>query len=120
MFSSWMTSGRLCNGAQVTVAASMQAHQLVGLLAAMFSDPAPPPLVYLMYRQPLAMRVSRNLSSSFSGWERALRLAIVVPARPFSIHAAELASVATGRPSPLPPKLLKASSTCCWLPRARA
>jgi hypothetical protein len=91
MFSSWMTSGRLCNGAQVTVAAILQAHQLVGLLAAMFADPAP--AVHPMYRQPLAMRVSRNLSSSFSGWERALRLAVVVPAGPFSIRAAAARAV---------------------------
>jgi hypothetical protein len=88
-----------------------------GLLGGMFSAPGPP-LVYLMYRQPLAhARVQESLILFF-GIGAVLRLAIVVPAGQFSIGAVQLAaeaipvvffvtSVAAGRPLPLPPELLK-------------
>jgi uncharacterized protein len=89
-----------------------------GLLGGMFSAPGPP-LVYLMYRQPLAHARIRESLILFFGMGALLRLAIVVPAGHFSAQAIQLAaesipvvffvtSVAAGRPSPLPPKLLKA------------
>ena len=89
-----------------------------GLLGGMFSAPGPP-LVYLMYRQPLAhVRIQESLILFF-GMGALLRLAIVVPAGHFSIEAVQLTAesipvvffvttVAAGRPSPLPQKLLKA------------
>jgi hypothetical protein len=119
MFSSWMTSGRSCNGAQVTVAAILQAHQLVGLLAAMFADPAPPP-VYPMYRQPFGhARVQESLILFFGMGARAApgcrgaRRAVLDPRRRTGGRRRGPAAAAA-------PKLLKASSTCCWLPRTRA
>jgi uncharacterized protein len=89
-----------------------------GLLGGMFSAPGPP-LVYLMYRQPLAhARVQESLILFF-GMGALLRLAIVVPAGHFSMQAVQLAaeavpvvffvtSAAASRPPPLPPKILKA------------
>jgi uncharacterized protein len=89
-----------------------------GLLGGMFSAPGPP-LVYLMYRQPLAhARVQVSLVLFF-GIGALLRLIIMVPAGQFSTYAVELAaeaipvvflvtSVAAARPLPLSPKLLKA------------
>jgi uncharacterized protein len=86
-----------------------------GLLGGMFS----PPLVYLMYRQPLAhARVQVSLILVF-GIGALLRLIIMVLAGQFSIYVVQLAaeaipvvflvtSVAAARPLPLPPKLLKA------------
>jgi uncharacterized protein len=94
------------------------AGAISGLLGGMFSA-AGPPLVYLMYRQPLAhARVQESLILLF-GIGALLRLAIMVPAGQFSIYAIQLAaeaipvvffvtSVAAARPSPLPPRLLKA------------
>jgi len=92
---------------------------LSGLMGGMFSAPGPP-LVYLMYRQPLALaRVQESLVLLF-GIGALLRLAIVVPAGQFSLHAVRLAaesipvvvlvtSFAARRPPPLSPKLLKAA-----------
>ena len=89
-----------------------------GLLGGMFSA-AGPPLVYLMYRQPLAhARVQESLILFF-GMGALLRLAIVVPTGHFSAQAVGLAaesipvvffvtSAAARRPPPLRPKLLKA------------
>jgi uncharacterized membrane protein YfcA len=88
-----------------------------GLLGGMFSASGPP-LVYLMYRQPLAHARIQESLFLFFGMGALLRLAIVVPAGQFSMHAVRMAgeaipvvflitSVAAGRPSPLPPKRLK-------------
>ena len=88
-----------------------------GLLGGMFSAPGPP-LVYLMYRQPLAYARVQESLILFFGIIALLRLAIVVPAGQFSIDAVQLAaegipvvffvtSIAARRPPPLPPKLLK-------------
>jgi uncharacterized membrane protein YfcA len=91
---------------------------LSGLLGGMFAAPGPP-LVYLMYRQPLAhARVQESLILFF-GIVALLRLLIVVPAGQFSMRAALLTAesipvvflvtaFAAGRPPPLPPKLLRA------------
>jgi hypothetical protein len=89
-----------------------------GLLGGMFSAPGPP-LVYLMYRQPLAHARIQESLILFFGIGALLRLALVVPAGQFSIGAAQLAaesmpvvfvvtSFAASRPPPLPLKLLKA------------
>ncbi len=90
---------------------------LSGLLGGMFSAPGPP-LVYLMYRQPLShARVQESLIFFF-GMGALLRLVIVVPAGQFSIDALELAAeaipvaflvtwAAAGRPPPLPTHFLK-------------
>ncbi len=97
--------------------AFMLAGGISGLLGGMFSA-AGPPLVYLMYRQPLVhARVQESLILFF-GIGAVLRLAIVVPAGQFSAYAVQLAAeavpvalfvtfVAAGRPLPLPPKVLK-------------
>jgi uncharacterized protein len=89
-----------------------------GLLGGMFSAPGPP-LVYLMYRQPLAhSRVQVSLVLFF-GIGALLRLIIMVPAGQFSTYAVQLTAeaipvvflvtaVAAARPLPLSPKLLKA------------
>lgn len=89
-----------------------------GVLGGMFSAPGPP-LVYLMYRQPLAHARLQGSLILFFGIGALLRLAIMVPTGRFSIYAVQLAaeaipvvffvtSVAAARPAPLPPKLLKA------------
>jgi uncharacterized protein len=89
-----------------------------GLLGGMFSAPGPP-LVYLMYRQPLAHARIQESLILFFGMGGLLRLALVVPAGQFSIAAAQLAaeavpvafivtSFAASRPPPLPLGLLKA------------
>jgi uncharacterized membrane protein YfcA len=90
---------------------------LSGLLGGLFSAPGPP-LVYLMYRQPLAAaRVQKSLILFF-GITSLLRLLIVVPAGQFSRDAVLLSAealpvvflvttFAAGRPSPLPPTVLK-------------
>ena len=95
------------------------AGAIAGLMGGMFSAPGPP-LVYLMYRQPLShARVQESLILLF-GIGALLRLAIVVLAGQFSPHAVRLAaesipvvvlvtSFAARRPPPLPPKLLKAA-----------
>src|SRR5215470_1301115 len=64
-----------------------------GLLGGMFSAPGPP-LVYLMYRQPLAAARVQESLILFFGIIALLRLAIVVPTGQFSIHAVELAAEA--------------------------
>jgi uncharacterized protein len=90
-----------------------------GLLGGLFSAPGPP-LVYLMYRQPLAHARIQESLVLFFGMGALLRLALVVPAGQFSIDAAQLAaeaipivfivvtSFAAGRPPPLPLTLIKA------------
>jgi uncharacterized protein len=88
-----------------------------GLLGGMFSAPGPP-LVYLMYRQPLAHARIQESLILFFGIAALLRLALVVPAGQFSLGAAQLAaeavpvvfivtSFAASRPPPLPLPLLK-------------
>jgi uncharacterized protein len=89
-----------------------------GLLGGMFSAPGPP-LVYLMYRQPLAHARLQESLILFFGIGALFRLALVVPAGQFSIDASQLAveaipvvlvvtSFAASRPPPLPLALLKA------------
>jgi uncharacterized protein len=89
-----------------------------GLLAGMFAA-AGPPLVYLMYRQPLAhTRVQESLIFFF-GIASLLRLALTVPAGTFSMHAVTLTAeaipvvlvvtvMAARRPPPLSERPLKA------------
>ena len=88
-----------------------------GLLGGMFSAPGPP-LVYLMYRQPLAHARIQESLILFFGMGALLRLALVVPAGQFSIGATQLAaesipvvfivtSFAASRPPPLPLNVLK-------------
>jgi len=88
-----------------------------GLMAGMFSAPGPP-LVYLLYRQPLSLAQIQNALMVIFGLGTALRLFIVVPAGQFSLLSLQLAaealpvvfvvtSFAAGRPSPLSPRLLK-------------
>jgi hypothetical protein len=89
-----------------------------GLLGGMFSASGPP-LVYLMYRQPLSHARIQESLIFFFGVGSLLRLAITVPGGTFSMHAARLAAesvpvvfavtaVAASRPPPLSPSLLKA------------
>lgn len=90
---------------------------IAGLMAGMFSAPGPP-LVYLLYRQPLSLARIQNALMVIFGLGTALRLLIVVPSGQFSLLSLQLAaealpvvfvvtSFAAGRPSPLSPKLLK-------------
>jgi hypothetical protein len=90
---------------------------LSGVLGGMFSA-AGPPLVYLMYRQPWETARIQESLILFFGLGALLRLAIVVPAGHFTPHAAQLAAeavpvvllvtaFAAGRPTPMPPRLLK-------------
>jgi hypothetical protein len=78
-----------------------------------------PPLVYLMYQQPLTHARIQESLIFFFGVGSLLRLAIVVLAGRFSMHAAGLAAeaipvvfavtaFAAGRPPPLAPRPLKA------------
>jgi uncharacterized membrane protein YfcA len=97
---------------------------LSGLLGGLFSAPGPP-LVYLMYRQPLAhARVQESLVLFF-GIAALLRLLLVLPTGQFSVHAFQLAVeaipvvffvtfLAASRPPPLSPRLLK-TSVCLLL-----
>jgi uncharacterized protein len=89
-----------------------------GLLGGMFSAPGPP-LVYLMYRQPLAHARIQESLILFFGLGALLRLALVAPAGQFSIGATQLAaeaipvvfvvtSFAARRPPPLSLALLRA------------
>jgi uncharacterized protein len=88
-----------------------------GLLGGMFSASGPP-LVYLMYRQPLAHARIQESLMVFFGVGSMLRLTIIVSAGSFSAHAVALAAeampvvlavttVSAGRPPPLSPRLLK-------------
>jgi uncharacterized protein len=90
---------------------------LAGLMAGMFAAPGPP-LVYLLYRQPLSFARIQNALMVIFGLGTALRLLIVVPSGQFSLLSLQLAaealpvvfivtSYAARRPSPLSPKLLK-------------
>jgi hypothetical protein len=89
-----------------------------GLLGGMFSASGPP-LVYLMYRQPWAHARIQESLILFFGMGSLLRLAIIVLAGRFTLHAAALTAeaipvvfavtaFAAGRPPPLSPGLLKA------------
>ena len=89
-----------------------------GLLGGMFSAPGPP-LVYLMYRQPLPHARIQESLILFFGMGALLRLALVVPAGQFSLDAVQLAaeaipvvfvvtSFAAIRPPPLRLDLLRA------------
>lgn len=90
---------------------------IAGLLAGMFSAPGPP-LVYLLYRQPLSLaRIQESLMLIF-GLGTALRLLIVVPTGQFSLFSLRLAvealpvvfvvtALAARRTPPLSPRLLK-------------
>lgn len=92
---------------------------LSGLLGGMFAAPGPP-LVYLIYRQPIPQaRVLRSLIMFF-GSMALLRLALTVPTAAFSRGAVALTAEAVpvalavtlttaGRPPPLPAPLLKAA-----------
>lgn len=90
---------------------------LSGLLGGMFGAPGPP-LVYLMYRQPIPQpRILQSLIVFF-GIVALLRLAVAVPAAAFSFNAVVLTAeavpvvllvtvVSAGRPPPLPARLLR-------------
>ena len=87
-------------------------------MAGMFAAPGPP-LVYLLYRQPLSLaRIRESLMVVF-GLGTGLRLLIVVPTGQFSLFSLQLAaealpvvflvtSFAAHRAPPLPPTLFKA------------
>lgn len=90
---------------------------IAGLMAGMFAAPGPP-LVYLLYRQPLSFARIQNALMVIFGLGTALRLLIVVPSGQFSFLSLQLAaealpvvfvvtSYAARRPAPLSPKLLK-------------
>lgn len=91
---------------------------VAGLLAGMFSASGPP-LVYLLYRQPMPHAWVRQSLMVVFGLGTALRLLIVVPSGQFSLLSLQLAAEAlpvvflvTGyavrHPSPLSPKVFKA------------
>jgi uncharacterized membrane protein YfcA len=91
---------------------------IAGLMAGMFAAPGPP-LVYLLYRQPLSFARIQNSLMVIFGLGTALRLLIVVPSGQFSLLSLQLAaealpvvfvvaSYAARRPPPLSPRLLKA------------
>ena len=91
---------------------------IAGILAGMFSASGPP-LVYLLYRQPMPHAWVRQSLMVVFGLGTALRLLIVVPSGQFSLLSLQLAAEAlpvvflvTGyavrHPSPLSPKLFKA------------
>jgi uncharacterized protein len=112
----WHAAEPLKTGSSRT--AFVVAGGISGLLGGMFSAPGPP-LVYLMYRQPLAHARIQESLILFFGMGALLRLALVVPFGQFSYGAVQLAaesmpvvfivtSFAAGRPPPLPLKLLKA------------
>lgn len=93
------------------------AGALSGLLGGMFGAPGPP-LVYLMYRQPLPQLRVRQSLIVFFGTVALLRLAVAVPTAAFSFNAVVLAAEAVPvvvlvtlmsarRPPPLPATLLK-------------
>ena len=91
---------------------------ITGVMGGMFSTPGPP-LVYLLYRQPLAQaRIQESLLLIF-GFTSLLRLLIVVPSGHFSILSLQLALEAipiavlvtfltVRHPPALPAPLLKA------------
>jgi hypothetical protein len=89
-----------------------------GLMAGMFSTPGPP-MVYLMYRQPMPhTRVQESLLLMF-GIGSILRLLVVVPSGHFSLHSLQLAAeaipvvllvttLAARRPPPVSQHVLRA------------
>jgi uncharacterized protein len=109
-------------GTQLKTVSSRHAFVLAGgmsgLLAGMFAA-AGPPLVYLMYRQPLAHARIQESLIFFFGIASLLRLALTVPAGTFSMNAVALTAeavpvvllvtvVAARRPPPLSERPLKA------------
>lgn len=91
---------------------------LSGLLGGMFAA-AGPPLVYLMYRQPLPHARIQESLIAFFGVTSLMRLAVTLSAGTFSTNAVALAAeaipvvfgvtlIAAGRPPPLSPSLLRA------------
>jgi hypothetical protein len=90
---------------------------IAGLLAGMFSASGPP-LVYLLYRQPMPIMWIREQLMVIFGLGTALRLLIIVPSGQFSLLSLQLAvealpvvfvvtTYAARHPPPLSPKLLR-------------
>ena len=87
---------------------------IAGIMGGMFSTPGPP-LVYLLYRQPLAQaRIQESLLLIF-GMTSALRLFVVIPSGDFSLASLRLALEAlpvvvlvtwltVRHPTPIPPR----------------
>lgn len=69
------------------------AGAISGLLGGLFSASGPP-MVYLMYRQPLAIERIQESLILFFGLGAALRLAVILPTGHFSAHATVLAAEA--------------------------
>jgi hypothetical protein len=91
---------------------------VAGILAGMFSASGPP-LVYLLYRQPISLERIRESLMLIFGLGTALRLLIVVPSGQFSLLSLQLTAeavpvvllvttYAARRGPPLSPKLLRA------------
>ena len=91
---------------------------IAGILAGMFSASGPP-LVYLLYRQPMSLARIRESLMLIFGFGTALRLLIVVPTGQFSLLSLQLTaealpvvllvtSYAARRAPPLSPRLLRA------------
>jgi len=104
-------------GAVSSRQAFVLAGGLSGLLGGIFGAPGPP-LVYLMYRQPIPQARVLGSLIAFFGILAVLRLAVAVPAAAFSLNAVALTAeavpmvlvvtlVTAGRPPPLSPRLLK-------------
>ena len=90
---------------------------LSGLMSGLFSAGGPP-LVYLLYRQPMPLAKIREALMVIFGLGTALRLLVVVPAGHFSLLSLQLAvealpvvflvtSYVARHPAPLSPRLLK-------------
>jgi uncharacterized membrane protein YfcA len=90
---------------------------IAGIMAGMFSASGPP-LVYLLYRQPMSLAWIRQSLMVIFGLGTALRLLIVVPSGQFSLLSLQLAAeavpvvfvvttYAAQRTSPLSPKLFR-------------
>jgi hypothetical protein len=91
---------------------------VAGILGGMFSASGPP-LVYLLYRQPIPLERVREYLMLIFGLGTALRLLIVVPSGHFSLLSLQLTAealpvvllvttFAARRPPPLSPRLLRA------------
>ncbi len=92
---------------------------IAGIMGGMFSTSGPP-LVYLLYRQPLAQKRIRESLLLIFGMTSGLRLCVVVPSGQFSLQSLQLALealpvvllvtyLAVKYPPPLAPHLLKAA-----------
>ncbi|WP_428672696.1 TSUP family transporter [Reyranella sp.] len=90
---------------------------IAGIMGGMFSASGPP-LVYLMYRQPIPLAQIREWLMLIFGLSTALRLLLVVPSGQFSLLSLQLAVEAlpivfivtfhaARHPPPLSPRLLK-------------